>query len=78
MTSYFSVQIRDLNNYSGKDYWYAFAIIMSLSFLALFFFSRLLMYVTEALDGLIKQISLAFAKMVFTRRAREADVAKHK
>lgn len=78
MTSYFSVQIPDLaNKYTGKDYWYTFAVIMSLSFLALFFFSRLLMYVTETLDGWIKEASKLLARMLFKRRANHADEGGH-
>jgi hypothetical protein len=74
MTSYFSVQIPDLvNKYTGKDYWYTFAVIMSISFLALFFFSRLLMYITELLDGWVKQASQLFAGLLFKRRANHAD-----
>ncbi|KAG9245642.1 hypothetical protein BJ878DRAFT_418765 [Calycina marina] len=54
MTAYFSVQIPELNNYTSRDYWYTFAVIISLSILALFFFSRLLMYITETLDSGVK------------------------
>ena len=51
MTSYFSIQIQELNGvYTVKDYWYSFAVIMSISFLFLFFFGRLLMYITETFD----------------------------
>ncbi|TVY44487.1 hypothetical protein LSUB1_G000629 [Lachnellula subtilissima] len=57
MTSYFSVQIDDLEDvYTAKQYWYAFAVIMSISVLALFFFSRLLMWFTETLDGIMKKL----------------------
>lgn len=56
MTSYFSVQIADLQGvYTSKQYWYAFAVIMSISVLALFFFSRLLMWATETLDSVVKK-----------------------
>lgn len=65
MTSYFSVQIPELaNKYSAKDYWYSFAVIMSLSFLGLFFFARLLMYITELLDGWIKQIGRRLTELI--------------
>lgn len=76
MTSYFSVQIPDLNNYTGHDYWYTFAVIMSLSFLALFFFSRLLMWVTEELDGWVKVLGKATGALmgrVIGWRRREED-----
>lgn len=56
MTSYFSIEIKDLEGvYSVTDYWYSFAVIMSISFLFLFFFSRLLMYITESLDSAVKK-----------------------
>ncbi|KAI1137032.1 hypothetical protein F5Y05DRAFT_389943 [Hypoxylon sp. FL0543] len=51
MTSYFSVQIEDLYIYwTGKTYWYAFAVIASVSFVSLFFFSRLLMFWSDIMD----------------------------
>jgi len=63
MTSYFSVQIRDLDGvYTSKDYWYAFAGLMSISFLFLFFFSRLLMWITESMDAKVKTTYIACSK----------------
>ncbi|KAK7737421.1 hypothetical protein SLS53_006494 [Cytospora paraplurivora] len=57
MTSYFSVQIPDLtNNYTGTTYWVTFAVIATLSFMSLFFFSRLLMVVSDLLDEKVHQI----------------------
>ncbi|KAI1423080.1 hypothetical protein F5Y12DRAFT_560606 [Xylaria sp. FL1777] len=51
LTSYFSVQVEDLYMYwHGTDYWYAFAVIASVSFVSLFFFSRLLMFFSDTLD----------------------------
>ncbi|KAI1459394.1 hypothetical protein F4805DRAFT_79701 [Annulohypoxylon moriforme] len=51
MTSYFSVQIEDLYTFwTGKTYWYAFAVIASVSFVSLFFFSRLLMLFSDMMD----------------------------
>ena len=51
MTSYFSVQIEDLYVYwTGQMYWYAFAVIASVSFVSLFFFSRLLMFFIDVMD----------------------------
>lgn len=73
MTSYFSVQISDIQGvYTIKDYWIVFAVIMSISFMGLFFFSRLLMWVTETLDEWVKQFSKAFARLLF-RRGKGAD-----
>jgi hypothetical protein len=51
MTSYFSIQISDLQGvYTAKEYWYAFAGVMGVSFLGVFFFSSVLMFVSESLD----------------------------
>lgn len=51
MTSYFSTSVPDMvESYSAQTYWVAFGIISSLSFFGLFFFSRLLMFFTEALE----------------------------
>ncbi|KAF8867211.1 hypothetical protein BDZ45DRAFT_710207 [Acephala macrosclerotiorum] len=72
MTSYFSIQISDLQGvYTSKDYWYAFAVIMTFSFLALFFFSRLLMWCTETLDGWIKTCSKFLMKRLKKKKERE-------
>ncbi|EKD15881.1 uncharacterized protein L3040_003262 [Drepanopeziza brunnea f. sp. 'multigermtubi'] len=73
MTSYFSIQVQDLEGvYTVNDYWYSFAAIMSISFLCLFFFSRLLMYVTETLDGWMRTIYKSGAKS-FTNVLRKRD-----
>ncbi|KAI6087872.1 hypothetical protein F4821DRAFT_235398 [Hypoxylon rubiginosum] len=51
MTSYFSVQIEDLFMYwNAKTYWYAFAVIASVSFVSLFFFSRILVFFIDILE----------------------------
>ncbi|KAI1373624.1 hypothetical protein F4677DRAFT_428660 [Hypoxylon crocopeplum] len=51
MTSYFSIQIEDLYIYwTATTYWYAFAVIASVSFVSLCFFSRLLMFFSDVLD----------------------------
>ncbi|ROW11241.1 hypothetical protein VMCG_01402 [Cytospora schulzeri] len=57
MTSYFSVQIPDLTSgYTGTTYWVTFAVIATLSFLSLFFFSRFLMIVSDMLDEKVHQV----------------------
>jgi hypothetical protein len=72
MTSYFSVQINDLQGvYTVKDYWFSFAGVMGVSFLALFFFGRLLMWITETLDIRVKQVSRACAKFMKNRMKRK-------
>lgn len=58
MTAYFSVQIEDLQGvYTARTYWIAFAIIMSLSIVCLFFISRLLMRITESLNARMEEVS---------------------
>jgi Mg2+ and Co2+ transporter CorA len=75
MTSYFSVQISDLQGvYTAKDYWYSFAGLMSGSFLALFFFGRLLIWITETLDLWAKHVSQACAVFMKNRvKRKEAE-----
>lgn len=76
MTSYFSIQIPELTDgYTGTTYWVAFAVIAALSFMSLFFFSRLLVFVGDTLDEKMhafqKQIGRGFVwigeKMSLTR-----------
>ncbi|POS79538.1 ADP-ribosylation factor [Diaporthe helianthi] len=51
MTSYYSVEIPELSeSWTGRTYWVSFAVIATLSFMSLFFFSRLLMIVSDVLD----------------------------
>lgn len=69
MTAYFSVQIPDLQNYTRKDYWDTFAVIISISFVFLFFFSRLLMWVTDVLDAWVKAID-GKVQELWSRRRR--------
>lgn len=58
MTSYFSTQIQDLQNiYTAKTYWVTFAIIMAISFIAVFFLSRVLVTVTESLESSVRKTS---------------------
>ncbi|KAI1410767.1 hypothetical protein F5Y13DRAFT_166759 [Hypoxylon sp. FL1857] len=68
MTSYFSVQIEDLYIYwTGKTYWYAFAVIASVSFVSLFFFSRLLMFWSDIMDewaAIIGDWGVAFVQRI--------------
>ncbi|KAI1826464.1 hypothetical protein F4861DRAFT_545994 [Xylaria intraflava] len=64
LTSYFSVQIEDLYKYwHGTDYWYSFAVVASISFVSLFFFSRLLMFFSDTLDTWASQIMTWFRKL---------------
>ncbi|KAI0914147.1 hypothetical protein F4824DRAFT_447013 [Ustulina deusta] len=64
LTSYFSVQVEDLYMYwHGTDYWYAFAVIASLSFVCLFFFSRLLMFFSDTLDEWAVRIVAWFRRL---------------
>ncbi|KAI0872336.1 hypothetical protein GGS24DRAFT_491560 [Hypoxylon argillaceum] len=64
LTSYFSIQIEDLYMYwHGTDYWYSFAVIASVSFVSLFFFSRLLMFFSDTLDAWASHIMVWFRKV---------------
>jgi len=70
MTSYFSTQIDDLQGiYTAETYWVSFAVIMALSFIALFFLSRFLMTVTESLESRAKLTSVWFKKK-FSRKPK--------
>ncbi|KAI1387074.1 uncharacterized protein F4822DRAFT_412020 [Hypoxylon trugodes] len=67
MTSYFSVQIEDLYTaWTGNTYWYAFAVIASVSFVSLFFFSRLLMFSIDMLDDWAAKIATGTNKLLQT------------
>lgn len=51
MTSYFSVQIPDLvSGFTAWTYWGTFAVIASISFISLFFFSNMLVSLSQRLD----------------------------
>ena len=53
MTGYYGVEISDLNEYwTAETYWYSFAGVAGVSFLALFFFGRAFMFLSDALDQL--------------------------
>jgi hypothetical protein len=57
MTSYFSVAIPGmLDSYTYLTYWGAFGAIGFGSFISLFFFSRVLMFVSERLDHLSERL----------------------
>lgn len=75
MTSYFSIQIPDLTDgYTGTTYWVAFAVIATLSFMSLFFFSRLLMVVSDVLDEKVHDAQRSMGRGVqrlFTRSAKK-------
>lgn len=66
MTSYFSVQIPDLTNgYTGTTYWVTFAVLATLSFLSLFFFSRFLLVVTDVVGAKLHTAQTAAARYVY-------------
>ncbi|RDL41990.1 uncharacterized protein BP5553_01969 [Venustampulla echinocandica] len=76
MTSYFSVNIEDLNGvYTTQDYWYAFAGIMSISFLFLFFLGKLLVDITELLDSWMKKASRGCRRFLGQRLPRNSKNA---
>lgn len=76
MTSYFSIQIPDLtNSYTGTTYWVAFAVVATMSFLSLFFFSRLLMVLSDVLDEKIhnfqRSVGQGIVKLTASVRGRK-------
>lgn len=58
MTSYFSVQIQELEGvYTVKTYWVTFAVVMVLSFVALFMFSRVLVGVGTVVTKRVNKLA---------------------
>ncbi|EXF84685.1 ADP-ribosylation factor [Colletotrichum fioriniae PJ7] len=52
MTSYFSVEIPDLvEHYTPKMYWVCFSVIAGISFISLFFFSRMIEILSDVLEA---------------------------
>ncbi|KAG9235638.1 hypothetical protein BJ875DRAFT_458578 [Amylocarpus encephaloides] len=69
MTSYFSIQIAELEGvYTTKDYWYSFAVIMGVSFLFLFFFARLLMWITETFEASWKKFEMSILNIKLRKK----------
>ncbi|KAK2026993.1 ADP-ribosylation factor [Colletotrichum zoysiae] len=65
MTSYFSLEIPDLvEHYTPETYWICFAVIASLSFISLFFFSRMLEVVSDTLEGWADYVSRKASNIV--------------
>ncbi|EFQ28700.1 ADP-ribosylation factor [Colletotrichum graminicola M1.001] len=65
MTSYFSLEIPDLvEHYTPKTYWICFAVIAGLSFISLFFFSRMLEVVSDTLEGWSDYVSRKASNLV--------------
>lgn len=78
MTSYFSTQLSDIEGkYSLYDYWVGFAVVVSASFVCLFFFSKLLMWVTETLDIWAKALGKK-SRHIFVSLLRGFDMKKNK
>lgn len=76
MTAYFSIQIQELEGvYTAKDYWYSFAVIMTISVLGLFFFAKSLMWMTETLDDKMKKLQKSVRRAVVGkgRKKRNED-----
>jgi len=71
MTSYFSVPLKDAQGeYTLKKYWYAFAGVMGVSFLGVFFLSALFMFLADSLD--IVSVSTTFYKFWIMTVTRES------
>ncbi|PSR81608.1 hypothetical protein BD289DRAFT_454739 [Coniella lustricola] len=82
MTSYFSIQIPDLtNNYTGATYWICFAVIATLSFMSLFFFSKMLVVMGEVFDEQVERFqtwlarSLVGVSQTFKKNPKSATVS---
>ncbi|KAJ4413778.1 hypothetical protein N0V82_008322 [Gnomoniopsis sp. IMI 355080] len=78
MTSYFSIQVPDLaDHWTGTTYWVSFAVVATLSFMSLFFFSRLLMVVSDVLDEKIhnfqRSVGRGVVKLSTSVRGRKAE-----
>lgn len=66
MTSYFGVEIDGfVDGYTSKTYWVSFAVLAGLSFIALFFFGRLLELFSEKADS--------WSERWFRRRRHDDD-----
>lgn len=77
MTSYFSIQIQELEGvYTVKTYWVSFAIIMVLSFVALFMFSRVLVGVGSVLDARLKKSIDHLMK--WSTSSRTSELSQHR
>ncbi|KAH6660561.1 hypothetical protein BKA67DRAFT_641640 [Truncatella angustata] len=64
ITAYFSIQVEDIyTGWTAGDYYYTFAVTISVSFLSLFFFGRLLTALSDALDDWADKISDGFRKV---------------
>lgn len=79
MTSYFSVQVPDLTDgFTGQTYWITFAVIATLSFLSLFFFSRFFLVVSDVLEEKVHAMQSAAVKKVYRsvtgKKKKEKDV----
>jgi len=71
MTSYFSVQIADLQGiYTSTTYWVCFAILMTLSILVLFVFSFWLVAFSNAFDNWTRRCNRWFLVRIHARRNR--------
>lgn len=73
MTSYFSIQIPETKNYTATTYWSTFAVIMSLSFVVVFFLGRWLIGATETLE---RRVKFLFGQGPLAKRMREEKEAK--
>lgn len=63
MTSYFSLSIPEMmDGYTSYTYWGAFGVIAFISFLSLFFFSRLLFVLGEQLSAVSERIDTSITR----------------
>lgn len=67
------MQTHQTNGYTGTTYWVAFAVIATLSFLSLFFFSRFLMIVSDVLDEKVHQIQISSWRTIKQGLSKKGD-----
>ncbi|KAH9891520.1 hypothetical protein F4778DRAFT_795645 [Xylariomycetidae sp. FL2044] len=71
LTSFFSIQIQDLySNWRGVDFWHLFAVVASVSFVSLFFFSRLLIFFSDVMDEWAAKV--AYWGRVFAQKVSQS------
>lgn len=74
MTSYFSVSIPDLtDHYTARTYWIAFAVIGSLSIISLFFFSRVIVTVSDILDEYVKVVEEWWIRKILRKKQKKEE-----
>lgn len=75
MTGYFSTEVQELQNYTGKTYWISFVVILFLSVVLLMFFG----WASETVEGqpiyrsIGRTFLASFRKTARRKRNRQTD-----